>query len=132
MYRINDLCQGRITVFAGYLGYESFMVGAEGWVSVCANIAPRKSARLFELAVDENDREGAWQVFKELVPLIDFLGDHLYVHGMKAAFRMLGRDMGDPRPPRLPLRPELMPELRRVMNDMGLFDQLLPGIDRAA
>ena len=53
--------KGRITVFAGYLGYESFMVGAEGWVSVCANIAPRKSARLFELAVDENDREGAWR-----------------------------------------------------------------------
>ena len=132
VYRINDLCGDRITVFAGYLGYESFMVGAEGWVSVCANIAPRKSARMFELAVDENDREGAWKVFKELVPLIDFLGDHLYVHGMKAAFKMLGRDMGDPRPPRLPLRPELVRELRRVMTEMGLFDQTLPIVRKAA
>ena len=58
VYRINELCRGKITVFAGYLGYESFMVGAEGWVSVCANIMPRKSARLFELAVDRNDRDG--------------------------------------------------------------------------
>ncbi len=132
VYQINDLCKGNITVFAGYLGYESFMVGAEGWVSVCANIAPRRSARLFELAVDENDRDAAWQVFKELVPLIDFLGDHLYVHGMKAAFKMLGRDMGDPRPPRLPLRAELMPELRRVMTEMGLFDQALPSVEKAA
>ena len=132
VYRINDLCKGNMTVFAGYLGYESFMVGAEGWVSVCANIAPRKSARMFELAVDENDREGAWKVFKELVPIIDFLGDHLYVHGMKAAFRMLGRDMGDPRPPRLPLRPELAGELRRVMTDMGLFDQALPPVVKKA
>ena len=132
VYQINDLCGDKITVFAGYLGYESFMVGAEGWVSVCANIAPRKSARMFELAVDENDREGAWKVFKELVPLIDFLGDHLYVHGMKAAFKMLGRDMGDPRPPRLPLRPELARDLRRVMTEMGLFDLTLPIVGKAA
>ncbi len=69
VYRINDLCGDKITVFAGYLGYESFLVGAEGWVSVCANIVPRKSAELFELAVDRNDKDAAWRVFKELVPL---------------------------------------------------------------
>ena len=132
VYRINELCRGKITVFAGYLGYESFMVGAEGWVSVCANIMPRKSARLFELAVDRNDRDGAWEVFQELNPIIDFLGDHLYVHGMKAAFRMLGRDMGDPRPPRLPLRADLLPELRRILTEAGLFEQLLPPVDKAA
>ncbi len=128
VYQINDLCGDRITVFAGYLGYESFMVGAEGWVSVCANILPRKSAELFELAVDRNDKDAAWAVFKELVPVIDFLGDHLYVHGMKAAFKMLGRDMGDPRPPRLPLRPELVAPLRKVMTDLGLFDRELPPV----
>ena len=115
-------------MFAGYLGYESFMVGAEGWVSVCANILPRKSAELFELAVDRNDKDAAWVVFKELVPVIDFLGDHLYVHGMKAAFKLLGRDMGDPRPPRLPLRPELLAPLRKVMTDLGLFDRELPAV----
>ncbi len=128
VYQINDLCGDKITVFAGYLGYESFMVGAEGWVSVCANILPRKSAELFELAVDRNDKDAAWAVFKELVPVIDFLGDHLYVHGMKAAFKMLGRDMGDPRPPRLPLRPELAAPLRKVMTDLGLFDRELPPV----
>lgn len=128
VYQINDLCGDKITVFAGYLGYESFMVGAEGWVSVCANILPRKSAELFELAVDRNDKDAAWLVFKELVPIIDFLGDHLYVHGMKAAFRLLGRDMGDPRPPRLPLRPELVAPLRKVMTDLGLFDREMPPV----
>ena len=132
VYRINDLCGDKITVFAGYLGYESFLVGAEGWVSVCANIVPRKSAELFELAVDRNDRDAAWRVFKELVPLIDFLGDHLYVHGMKAAFRLMRRDMGDPRPPRQPLRPELIAPLKRVMTDLGLFDRKLPAVRIAA
>lgn len=130
VYQINDLCQGDITVFAGYLGYESFMVGAEGWVSVCANLIPRKSAELFELAVDKNDKDAAWKCFKEIVPIIDFLGDHLYVHGMKAAFKMLGRDMGDPRPPRLPMRKELEPALRRCMTDLGLFEKKLPALPR--
>ena len=62
------------------------------------------------------------------MPIIDFLGDHLYVHGMKAAFKMLGRDMGDPRPPRLPMRKELEADLRRVMTNAGLFDKPLPPV----
>ena len=132
VYQINDLCKGKITVFAGYLGYESFMVGAEGWVSVCANIVPRLSAELFELAVDKNDKDGAWKVFKQLVPMIDYLGDHLYVHGMKAAFKLLDRDMGDPRPPRLPLPDELVPPLRQVMTGLGLFERDLPPVPGAS
>ncbi len=132
VYQINDLCQGKITVFAGYLGYESFMVGAEGWVSVCANLVPRLSAELFELAVDKNDKDAAWKVFKRLVPMIDYLGDHLYVHGMKAAFKLLDRDMGDPRPPRLPLPEALIPPLRQVMTDLGLFDRDLPPVSGAS
>ena len=132
VYQINDLCGDNITVFAGYLGYESFMVGAEGWVSVCANIMPAKSARMFELAVDHNDRHAAWDVFKELVPIIDFLGDHLYVHGMKAAFKMMGRDMGNPRPPRLPLPKEKESELRIVLKEAGLLDFELPPVKAAA
>jgi 4-hydroxy-tetrahydrodipicolinate synthase len=132
VYQINDLCQGKITVFAGYLGYESFMVGAEGWVSVCANLVPRLSAELFELAVDKNDKDAAWKVFKRLVPMIDYLGDHLYVHGMKAAFKLLDRDMGEPRPPRLPLPDALIPPLRQVMTDLGLFDRDLPPVSGAS
>ena len=132
VYRINELCGDRMTVFAGYLGYESFMVGAEGWVSVCANIMPRESARMFELAVDEGDREGAWAVFRELVQVIDWLGDHLYAHGMKAAFQLLGRSMGPPRPPRLPLPPDKVEELKEVMDRLGLFDRALPPVRRPA
>ena len=128
VYQINDLCGDKITVFAGYLGYESFMVGAEGWVSVCANIMPAKSAQMFELAVDQNDKDSAWEVFKELVPIIDFLGDHLYVHGMKAAFRMMGRNMGNPRPPRLPLPEDKENELRLVLENAGLLSRDLPPI----
>jgi 4-hydroxy-tetrahydrodipicolinate synthase len=132
VYQINDLCGDNITVFAGYLGYESFMVGAEGWVSVCANILPKKSAQMFELAVDQNNKDAAWDVFKELVPIIDFLGDHLYVHGMKAAFKMMGRNMGNPRPPRLPLPKTKESELKIVLEAAGLLNRKLPPVKAVA
>jgi 4-hydroxy-tetrahydrodipicolinate synthase len=87
---------------------------------------------MFELAVDQNDKDAAWDVFKELVPIIDFLGDHLYVHGMKAAFKMMGRDMGDPRPPRLPMPESKESELRVVLEQAGLLELELPSVKTAA
>ncbi len=45
--RVRDivrLCGDRMTVFAGVLGFESFWLGAEGWVAVCSNVAPKLSA----------------------------------------------------------------------------------------
>ena len=39
--RVRDivrLCGERLTVFAGVLGYESFFLGAQGWVAVCSNV----------------------------------------------------------------------------------------------
>ena len=48
---------------------------------------------------------------------------------MTAAFKMLGRDMGDPRPPRLPMHPKLEAPLRKVMDDLGLFNQELPAVE---
>ena len=64
--------------------------------------------------------------------MIDWLGDHLYAHGMKAAFQLLGRSMGPPRPPRLPLPPAKVEELRAVMDRLGLFDRALPPVARPA
>jgi len=118
--QIRRLCGDRMTVFGGYLGFESFVVGAEGWVAVCANVAPRVSAEVFTLAVDKQDLPGAQKAFHHVSPLIDFLGDHLYVHGMKAAFKMIAMPMGDPRPPRLPLKPALAAQLRDILVGMGL------------
>ena len=74
---------------------------------------------MLNLAVDNQDLPGAQKAFRHLSPLIDFLGDHLYVHGMKAAFSMIGMPMGDPRPPRLRLKPALAAQLRDILIGMG-------------
>jgi 4-hydroxy-tetrahydrodipicolinate synthase len=98
---ILDLCDGRMTVFGGIMGYESFMNGAEGWVAVGSNILPRDLARLFDLSI-AGDVAGARALYRQVLPVIRLVGGHRYVSATKSALAMLGYPVGDPRPPRLP------------------------------
>jgi 4-hydroxy-tetrahydrodipicolinate synthase len=122
--RVRDiirLCGDRMTVFAGVLGYESFWLGAEGWVAVCSNVAPRLSAQIFEAVADRKDRDEALAIYHRLTPLLGWVGGPRYVAGTKAAFEMMGMPMGAPRPPRLPLPREHWPALRQVLADLDLL-----------
>ncbi|MCX7323989.1 MAG: 4-hydroxy-tetrahydrodipicolinate synthase [Hyphomicrobiales bacterium] len=122
--RVRDivrLCGDRMTVFAGVLGFESFWLGAEGWVAVCSNVAPRLSAHLFEASVDRRDLDEGTAVHRKLLPLLPFVGGPRYVSGTKAAFEMMGMPMGPPRAPRLPLPERDRPALRQVLAGMGLL-----------
>ena len=101
-------------VFAGVLGYESAWLGAVGWVAVCSNVAPRLSAEMFRAAAGGN-RETALPLYRRLAPLLPWVGGPRYVSGTKAALRLIGRDMGPPRPPRLPLPDRDLPELAAVL-----------------
>ena len=127
--RVRDilaLCGDRMEVFAGVLGYESAWLGAIGWVAVCSNVAPRLSCDMFRAAAFEADRAKALALYRRLAPLLPFVGGPRYVSGTKAAFRLMGMEMGDPRPPRLPLPPEETAALAEVLRGMGLL------ADRAA
>jgi 4-hydroxy-tetrahydrodipicolinate synthase len=115
------LCGDRMTVFAGVLGFESFWLGAEGWVAVCSNVAPRLSAALFEASADRRDVIEARAIHAKLVPLLPFVGGPRYVSGTKAAFEMMGMAMGPPRAPRLPLPEADRPALRAVLAGLGLL-----------
>jgi 4-hydroxy-tetrahydrodipicolinate synthase len=129
--RVRDiirLCGERMTVFAGVLGFESFWLGAEGWVAVCSNIAPRLSAELFNASRDRRDLDEATAIHRRLLPLLPWVGGPRYVAGTKAAFDMMDMPMGPPRPPRLPLPERDRPALRAVLVEMGL----LPDARRAA
>jgi 4-hydroxy-tetrahydrodipicolinate synthase len=115
------LCGDRMTVFAGILGFESFWLGAEGWIAVCSNVAPRLSAQLFEASCDRRDLDEATAIHRRLVPLLPFVGGPRYVSGTKAAFEMMGMSMGPPRAPRLPLPDKDKPALRAVLAELGLL-----------
>ena len=103
---IIELCGDRIDVFAGVLGYESFWLGAVGWIAVCSNLIPKESARLFELAVDESNRDAALALYRRILPIVRWVGGPRYVQATKAGFGLMGASMGPSRPPRLPLPAE--------------------------
>ena len=121
--RVRDIlaaCDGRMAVFAGVLGYESAWLGAVGWVAVCSNVVPRLSADMFRAAA-AGDRETALPLYRRLAPLLPWVGGPRYVSGTKAALRLIGRDMGPPRPPRLPLPETDLPALGAVLRSVGAF-----------
>ena len=118
---ILELCGGRMRVFGGIMGYESFCNGAEGWVAVGSNLMPAEFARLFELTADEEDHRAARALYARILPVIRLVGGHRYVSATKAALELMGRPVGPPRAPRLPLPVEEMDEVRAALSAVGLL-----------
>ncbi|MEM1428398.1 MAG: dihydrodipicolinate synthase family protein [Pseudomonadota bacterium] len=120
---ILEMCEGRMTVFGGIMGFESFVEGAEGWVAVGSNIMPAACARLFTLTADEEDYGAARALYRELLPIIRLVGGHRYVAGSKAALALIGQPVGGPRPPRLPLPEAEIAEVEAALSAVGLLPQ---------
>ena len=104
--RVEDIhrrTEGRMTVFAGIHALESFLVGAKGWVSVPANVAPKLSSRLYDSVV-RGDLGTAREISERLWDLMELEAETgKYVQVYKEALALEGDSMGDPRGPRLPL-----------------------------
>ena len=118
---IDYLSKGRMTVFAGYHAYDSIMLGAKGWVSVCGNIVPRLSADVYDLTVAGRDTADGRDAYHRLLPLLDAISGDRYVSATKAALRLIGMPVGDPRPPRLALPEGKVDGLRRALADLGVL-----------
>ena len=109
-----------MTVFGGILGFESFTLGAKGWVAVASNIAPGVMARIFTLAADEKKYDEARALYLEWLPIIQAVGGQAYVAGSKALLGYMGLQTGNPLPPRLPLPPERNAEMKLLVKRYGL------------
>ena len=100
------------------LAYESFAVGATGWVSVAANIAPKSASKLYEL-MKENKFEEARALNKDLLPLCEFLEDSgKYVQIVKKAMDLKGLNGGPSRKPRLGLTDDEVEKLKGLMEKL--------------
>lgn len=115
------LCGDRMTVFSGYHPWESYRVGAAGYVSVFSNIAPALSSELYTRAVVDDDFAGSRAIADRIAPLLDALAGDLYVSATKAALEMIGQPVGAPRAPRLPLPEEKRAPLKAVLAGLGLL-----------
>jgi 4-hydroxy-tetrahydrodipicolinate synthase len=115
------LTDGRMNVFAGILAFESFQVGATGWVSVPANVVPRLAAGLYDFTVRRNDPVRGSHINQQLWELMALEDDTgKYVQIPKAALQMMGRPAGHPRLPRLPLTSAEMARLQEICARLDL------------
>ena len=120
--RVRDILRfsdGRMSVFGGIMGYESFLDGAVGWASVPSNGAPGAMARLYELT-QAGDIAQARALYFQHLPMIDFVAGQAYVAGTKAMLSSMGLPVGAPRAPRLPLSAEGMAAARALVDALGL------------
>ena len=119
---IIDLCGDRMCVFGGIMGFESFVEGAEGWVSVGSNILPAASSRLFTLTADDKNYTAASTLYHQMLPLIRLVSGHRYVSATKAALNIMGFAMGSPRSPRLPLPTNELADVHDVLRQVNLIN----------
>lgn len=120
--RVRDIMQltdGRMQVFGGVMGYESYAEGAVGWAAVPANGAPGEFARMYEL-VQAGNYTAARDIAFRHTPLIRFVAGQAYVAGTKALLTAMGLPVGDPRPPRLPLNEAGQTRARQIAEQLNL------------
>ena len=117
---ILELSEGRMNVFGGIMGYESFMSGACGWVAVGSNIMPKEFSLLFSCAYKDKDLKEARRIYKKLLPIIRLVGGHRYVSATKAALMEIGQSVGLPRSPRLPLPDSEMSIVNEALEMSGV------------
>lgn len=98
-----------ISIFCGCdnMAYESFAVGANGWISMLANLAPKRCVELFNtIHIDKNYEKGL-AIYKELLPTLNLLESFdKPVQAIKYILSKQGLDGGFVRRPRMELTAE--------------------------
>ena len=94
---------------------EALEAGATGGILALASVLPDACTRLFELARSAR-REEAKALQQQLTPLATFLGSTHGVPALKAALKLVGCDVGQPRPPLVPLDASTLSDLRALLS----------------
>ena len=111
----------RFRVLAGSAStfFDALRVGATGGILALASVLPEACTRLFELARSGRFDE-AKALQQQLMPIAKLLGSIHGVAGLKAALKLVGCDVGNPRPPLVPLAAVSLPELSTALS---LFEE---------
>ena len=119
---IRDHLGDSIGVFCGWedMAWESFMAGANGWVSVCANFAPRMGVELFNSTSLEKDHHAGWEVYRKLLPSLQCLESGKLIQTTKAFQNAKGIKGGSVRSPRLPLSAKEVKEVLQIIESTGV------------
>lgn len=104
--RMIDDFENDVVTFCGCesLAYESFMMGAKGWISVLANVAPKQCVRLFDLVAVKRDYDAARVIYRQILPMLRLIEESGELWQVaKYALQKRGMGNGTLRAPRLPI-----------------------------
>jgi 4-hydroxy-tetrahydrodipicolinate synthase len=110
-----------IDTFVGWdtIVLPAFLAGASGSIWGAPNFAPKECVAIYDLAKQGKTAE-AFDIFKRLWNVFDFLGKEGYAVSTKAAAAAVGVNLGAPRAPYGELSAEKTDELRKLIADTGL------------
>jgi 4-hydroxy-tetrahydrodipicolinate synthase len=114
--RIPQLTAGKVNVG---IGYESFVVepialGARAWFTGMGNVLPVQCVQLWEAAKDR-DFSKVFGLARDMFALAETIGRLGHVRVAAEALDLLGRSVGYPRQPLMPLTPEDRAELSKAV-----------------
>jgi 4-hydroxy-tetrahydrodipicolinate synthase len=116
----------KVKVLCGWedLAYESFVMGAQGWISVAANVVPKLCVDLYEETVVKKDYAKGREAYDRLMPVLRYLENcGKLVQGTKTMANMLGLAGGFMRRPRLPLSANEELEVKELLIGMGVLSE---------
>lgn len=116
MQRINELSGGTLPFYNGSnpLVLDALLEGATGWCTAAPNLRPQACLDLYH-AVCSGDHSGAQRIYDDLAPLLRFIVAGGLPTTVKAGLELLGRDVGAPRAPLLPLDADGRTELKTLL-----------------
>lgn len=116
MQRIRELSNGRLPFYNGSnpLVLDALVEGASGWCTAAPNLRPQECLDLYA-AVRDGDLARARSLYDDLAPLLRFIVSGGLPTTVKAGLELLGRNVGDPRAPLLPLDANGRTELKAML-----------------
>lgn len=116
MTRIKELSGGALPFYNGSnpLVLDALKAGATGWCTAAPHLRPQACLDLYA-AVRASDLSLAQSIYDDLAPLLRFIVSGGLPTTVKAGLGLLGRDVGVPRPPLLPLQPAARSELEAML-----------------
>ena len=119
--RVSELirrCKDRLGIFCGCdtIAFESFALGAVGWVGGIVNVLPREHVELYLQCAVEKNYDSARQLYYKMLPSFQFIeGNGKYTQYVKAGCGIKGRSVGPPRQPLRPVEPGELEQLRIIL-----------------
>ncbi|HNY67600.1 MAG TPA: dihydrodipicolinate synthase family protein [Bacillota bacterium] len=123
VHEIKALAGDKIEIFIGAdnIFFDALAAGAVGVIASSGNIIVSQMSEVFRLVFEEHDLIQAREKFDVISPVCSFVdGSCQFVQVLKTALDIMGRPVGPPRYPMLPLSGENRERLAAVLKKAGV------------